>query len=397
MERISDRTSSPNLLRQHQILSTKLCGKKLFFLANIFQRESSLDSRRHHHLDNIDQRITADVELLCDSYGLIIAPLIVSPFTIAYYSYDAYSRAGWIAPVGMFAFFIVSTVINKFLISDLVSLVAEHEKREGDFRIKHARIRAAAEEMAFSGPSFVEKAKTGRKLDALIAVKRSLASKQVSLNLATNLFQYFGSIMSFLVIAVPIFGGWYDDLSAADLSQLISETSFVSINLIFQFSRLVQMSGSVSSMAGVTHRIAELIECLQLMKTEEALKVHHRPTFKAAAVAFQVDNLTIKPPDDSARVLVRNLSLNIRLGENLLVTGPSSAGKSSFLRVLRGLWPPTSGKILSSYPLRACFLPQRTFLTSGSILDQICYPLRPPRHHATQDHLSILTWIKEFG
>ena len=42
--------------------------------------------------------MTADVDVLCVSYGSIIADIVVAPFTIVYYAYDAFSRAGWIGP-----------------------------------------------------------------------------------------------------------------------------------------------------------------------------------------------------------------------------------------------------------------------------------------------------------
>jgi hypothetical protein len=47
------------------------------------------------------------VDLLCSNYGSSIADLLVAPFTIAYYAYSAYTRAGWHGPTGMFAFFLV--------------------------------------------------------------------------------------------------------------------------------------------------------------------------------------------------------------------------------------------------------------------------------------------------
>ena len=52
-------------------------------------------------LDNPDQRMTADVDVLCRNFGSIIADVVVAPFTIAYYTYDAFSRAGWIGPTSM--------------------------------------------------------------------------------------------------------------------------------------------------------------------------------------------------------------------------------------------------------------------------------------------------------
>ena len=78
--------------------------------------------------------MTSDVAYLCDSYGSIIAELVVAPFTISYYTYSAYTRAGWVGPTGMFVFFLVSSVVNKALMSPIVNLSFEKERREGDFR-----------------------------------------------------------------------------------------------------------------------------------------------------------------------------------------------------------------------------------------------------------------------
>jgi hypothetical protein len=41
------------------------------------------------------------VDVLCRNFGSIIADIVIAPFTIAYYAYSAFSRAGWIGPTSM--------------------------------------------------------------------------------------------------------------------------------------------------------------------------------------------------------------------------------------------------------------------------------------------------------
>jgi len=43
-------------------------------------------------LDNIDQRITQEVDRFCLSFRSLLLVLIISPFTIAYYTYLCYQR-----------------------------------------------------------------------------------------------------------------------------------------------------------------------------------------------------------------------------------------------------------------------------------------------------------------
>ncbi len=49
--------------------------------------------------------MTADVESLTNSYGLIFADLILFPFVVGYYSWDAYTRAGWVSEVEYRSFY----------------------------------------------------------------------------------------------------------------------------------------------------------------------------------------------------------------------------------------------------------------------------------------------------
>ena len=80
-----------------------------------------------------------------------------------------------------------------------------------------------AESIAFLAGEKVEEMKSNQKLQILLETSKSLYVRQLFLDFAKNLFDYLGSILSYLVLAIPIFSGVYDNLTASELSALISQ------------------------------------------------------------------------------------------------------------------------------------------------------------------------------
>ena len=265
--------------------------------------------------------------------------------------------------------------------SPIVAWSVKQDRKEGDFRYKHMQIRSNAESLAFLTGARLEEAKSNRKLDDLLKTQHSLYSRQFFLNLAVNMFDYVGSIISYIALAVPIFTGRYDDLSSAELSSVISQNAFVCIYLIFSFSSLVDLSPAVTQLAGVTHRVAELMERLQQLEDNRnnQLQVVTQEPAAQTGDYFILEGASFRAPGvGPADDLVRNLNLHLKPGESVLITGNSSAGKSSLLRVLRGLWKLSRGSLNSHHspgPQGVLFLPQRPYLTDGTLREQITYPL----------------------
>jgi ATP-binding cassette subfamily D (ALD) protein 3 len=109
-------------------------------------------------------------------------------------------------------------------------------------------------------------------------------------------------------------------------------------------------------------------------------------------------------------LLVKDVSFDLKPGENLFVTGANGAGKTSLFRVLAGLWEPASGVVTrpdvqrsddddddddddsrdaseeeeeggtettssaASRPFQVFYVPQKPYLVSGSLRDQVMYP-----------------------
>ncbi|XP_019407258.1 PREDICTED: ATP-binding cassette sub-family D member 4 isoform X6 [Crocodylus porosus] len=313
----------------------------------------------HEDIDNPDQRISQDVERFCRQLSSMASKLIISPFTLAYYTYQCFHSTGWLGPVSIFGYFVIGTVVNKMLMSPIVSKLVQQEKLEGDFRFKHMQIRVNAEPAAFYRAGRVEHMRTDRRLQSLLQTQRELMGKELCLYIGINTFDYLGSILSYVVIAVPIFSGVYGDLTPTELSSLVSKNAFVSIYLISCFSQLIDLSTTVSDVAGYTHSRSE-----EEMVPEDT--------------AFLLERVTLAVPS-SGRLLIKDLNLRISQGNNLLIVGNTGTGKTSLLRVLNGLWESTQGSVsmLTCFgPHGVVFLPQRPFFTDGTLREQVIYPLK---------------------
>lgn len=96
---------------------------------------------------------------------------------------------------------------------------------------------------------------------------------------------------------------------------------------------------------------------------------------------LEAQDLVVRSPQGD-RLLLAGVSLRLAAGESLAIIGPSGAGKSTLVRLLTGLWQPTTGVVrldqadLAQWPREALgpwlgYVPQDVELFAGTVAENI--------------------------
>ncbi len=211
-----------------------------------------------------------------------------------------------------------------------------------------------------------------------------------------------------LFLGIPIFTNIYNDLTPDELAQFIANYSFKCQYLIYLFTRLFNTFDEISSVNGNAQRISELFDKMtkNLKNKLCRTKPHRLSQSHDNSLCFQIQNLTLTIPDKS-KILIKDLNLEFRQNENILITGRSGCGKTSLFRSISGLWSFYSGEIKINSndkkvmdPAFLFFLPQKPYFTSsGSLIDQIVYPRLESsisKSYLESIRPSIYDWLKKF-
>ncbi|KAI8145713.1 ATP-binding cassette sub-family D member 4-like protein [Fennellomyces sp. T-0311] len=328
--------------------------------------------------DNPDQRIAQDIDKFADSLRQIVEKLIIAPILVAYYTWKCWSVTGAMGPLLIYGYFVLGSVLSQVLIRPIVNAVVCKERTEGNFRFLHVRLRQFAEAIAFSRGEQEEHARAKDSLDNLLDAQRKIVNRELPLHLSNESFSYFGSILSYLIVAMPIFAGAFEGKNAAELSEIISKNSFFSMYLIFKFTVIIEQSTKISDLAGYTARIGELLEIIDDVDDElNNVSIYHprdRPDeHESPSILFE-DVCIVSP---QGKLLVSDFNLEIKDTDRVVLMGPNGSGKSSILRALAGLWHCTSGRIHVPNGTSGrdfVFLPQIPYFVDGSLREQILYP-----------------------
>jgi putative ATP-binding cassette transporter len=263
----------------------------------------------------------------------------------------------------------------------LVGLNYRQSDQEANFRADLIHVRENAESVALLRCEGRLTARLLRRIDGLAANFRRITSVNRNLGFFTTGYNYLIQIIPMLIVA-PLF------IRGEVEFGVITQSAMAFAQLLGAFSLIINQIQSISSFAAVIARLSAMAEA-----------VEHGPTDAAtAAVAVETgprvayEGLTLSSPEDG-RVLIRDLTGEIPRGTKLLVVGPDEAARVALFRATAGVRTAGAGKIIRP-PLDAIFfLPQRPYLTPGTLRELL---LRTGQEDVIPDD-RILTALHDAG
>eukprot|EP01088_Endostelium_zonatum_P005770 TRINITY_DN1768_c0_g1_i1.p1 TRINITY_DN1768_c0_g1~~TRINITY_DN1768_c0_g1_i1.p1 ORF type:complete len:668 (-),score=118.28 TRINITY_DN1768_c0_g1_i1:31-2013(-) len=310
-----------------------------------------------NHLDNVDQRFTSEISSMTTLGLKLLNQFVTIPYQIIYYSYRSYVIIGIYGLGGIYAFFVFGWIISKIIVGPVLRAVVLKERAEGSFRWEHSLVRQKNEEIAFAMGDEKQREICEKKITKVVSRTKSLILRQFFLYFTENTCAYMSTIINFTLISIPILiTHQYRDQDSGAISRIISESSFNTLYVIAGWTGLIAMFSNFSEFGGYVTRVAELLEEMKNDSNhpsaqDEGTERTHLITnemYETEQGSSTQQDVVLRVTDLNCAVrrgkkqLVNNLHLILYKGESLLIMGPSGSGKSSILRVIRGIWQSTA-------------------------------------------------------
>jgi putative ATP-binding cassette transporter len=324
--------------------------------------------------DNPDQRLAEDVAIFAWRSMSLLLGLLNAATTLASFLVILWGLSGAFAlplpgggsvaiPGYMFWAALIYAAAGTWLVRrvglPLVDLTFEQQRLEADFRYGLVRVRDNAESIAFYRGEARENESLARRFGRIYDNYRALIGRQKRLGWCQSAYGRAGEVFPYLVAAPHYFAR---EIQLGALMQTVSAFEQVQGALSF----IVNSYGDIAAWQAVVNRLAGFAERLDALHADPEERVERR--HDGAGVRARLD---LDLPDGAS--LQQGLAFEAAPGAAVLVTGPTGAGKTTFLRALAGLWPFGRGAIRIG-GRRALFLPQRPYLPLGTLRDALLYP-----------------------
>lgn len=164
------------------------------------------------------------------------------------------------------------------------------------------------------------------------------------------IIKYCWSATGYVVSSVPVFRpdlvrgrnqGKTKDEKAGEHTKSFITNKRLMIALADAGGRILYSYKELAELAGRTVRVYNLLSVLHAVHVGKSAlivdKVHGRLEKGCDFVRFEDTPIVV--PGHKKDILIKNLNIEVRSGEHLMITGSNGVGKTGIARILSGIWP----------------------------------------------------------
>eukprot|EP01083_Nonionella_stella_P283419 964694_1 len=357
-----------------------------------------LSPMMYYKVTNIDSRISNPDQALTDTineWSIRLSGLysdITKPtLDILLFSYRLSQLMGIMGPLSVIVYYFLNGIAYRLLSPPFGKLVARSEELEGEFRTLHNRLMTYSEEVAFYGGHKKELDTLNKAYRAIECQKAYYLDKDFYQGILHGFLSKYGSFaLAYSVLGMPMFGpgsAKYRASVKADTSIITGDyirNSNLYINLAQAVGRIVVSYSNIQKLAGYTTLVSDLQDVLTdldrgkyvrpFVNPELLLKKGLSPGHGVVTLGDEIKFHELPIVTPNGDILAERVTLTISDGMNLMIVGPNGCGKSSLFRILAGLWPVFGGHMEKPRGSKMFYIPQKPYLTSGTLRDQVIYP-----------------------
>ena len=313
-------------------------------------------------IDNPDQRLAQEIEPIARTILSFSATCLEKILEMVVFIVILWQISETIGII-VIVYTIVGNLIALYLGRELSQINQEQLEFEADYNYAVTHVRNHAESIAFFQGEAQESNILQQRFKFLISTALRKINWQRNQEIFNRGYQGVIQIFPFLVVAPLYISGEID----------FGELNQASVACSLFATAMATLIGEVSSsgrLSNLIERLATLSDALEV-SAQQPEDVNTIKTIEENRLAFE--HVTLETPD-YAKVIVKDLTVEVQPQQGLLIVGPSGRGKSSILRAIAGLWNSGTGELVRPEREDILFLPQRPYIILGTLREQLLYP-----------------------
>jgi putative ATP-binding cassette transporter len=312
---------------------------------------------------NPEQRIQQDADKVLDKLMTFVLALVDSGLALISFSAILWSLSPLLLLVAVVYSGIGTFAMLRFG-RRMIGLHFEQETREADLRRELVRATENSTAIASYRGAHRELERARERLRLTLANWNSVISWNRNLTLFKVGYDYFILVVPLLITAPLYFAG---EMDWGAMGQAASS-----------FGRVL---GALSVIVHTYMLFAELNAGAQRLVSFDDVLNEYEAGYGESGIetvvseGASVSDLAVNTPDGKTTI-IKGVNFAVKPGQSMLIVGPSGIGKSTVLKALAGLRKGGSGQVARPDTDAVMYLPQKPYMTPGTLRDQLLYPGR---------------------